>query len=845
MNRNTTQHATATPCFSRLALAVLLAVSAVQTAVAQSTGTLATEGMEEIIVTGQGALNMAGVTAQDAAKSRVTVTGEMLKNYASGQTFLDSLNQVPGLNFTNNDPYGSSGGNLRLRGFDGSRVSLTFDGIPLNDTGNYAIYTNQQIDPEIIQSVDVNLGTTDVDSPTASAIGGTINSRTRLPAEEMGGLVSAAAGQDNFQRYFGMLDSGAFGPWNTRAFIAGSYSGNDKFKGPGDMFKRQLNARIHQELDNGNFISVSAHYNRNRNNFYRNATEAQWALFGRDYDNTASCVRDSATGGVRDDDNATLIAGTTALPATDNVANPSACTNYYNLRINPSNTGNIRLSSLWNLTDNVRLTVDPSWQYVLANGGGTTMMNETPGATTVVDRRVTGNTALTGWDLNGDGDILDSVRFYSPNTTNTRRFGLNASLIWDLSETQLLRFAYAYDYGKHRQTGEFGLVDAGGNPEDVFGGRNSTKIFTADGSYLRGRDRFSIAELNQYSVEYRSKLMEEKLTVTLGLRAPFFERELNQFCYSVNASGNVLCTTQQTTSTLANGNVRFGTATTEYIAPYSAKVKFDQVLPNIGVSYALSDTQSVYASYAGGLSSPRTDNLYSVRRQADGSVGRANPEPEETDSYDIGWRLQGDGVLASAAYWQSMYKNRIASSFDPDLGFSVDRNVGDVDLRGIDTQVGFSATDWMTMSVMVSWNDSELQDNLAISATTTLPTAGKKFVETPEWTYGMRFELEPMERLTIGFEGKWVDERYTTDLNDAKADAYVLFHLNAAYEMAVNNGDSMLRAQMNVYNLFDEEFFGNISSTTGAVARPGFTPSSPFLSIGAPRSVSASLQLLF
>jgi outer membrane receptor for monomeric catechols len=55
----------------------------------------------------------------------------------------------------------------------------------------------------------------------------------------------------------------------------------------------------------------------------------------------------------------------------------------------------------------------------------------------------------------------------------------------------------------------------------------------------------------------------------------------------------------------------------------------------------------------------------------------------------------------------------------------------------------------------------------------------------------------------------------------------------------------MLRAQMNVYNLFDEEFFGNISSTTGAVALPGFTPSSPFLSIGAPRSVSASVQLLF
>ncbi len=839
----TVNRCTPAPKLSLLALGILLALGGTENTFAQSTGTLATEGMEEIVITGAGIINMAGVTAQTAAKSRVTVTGESLKNYAAGQTFMDSLNQVPGLNFTNNDPYGSSGGNLRLRGFDGSRVSLTFDGIQLNDTGNYAIYTNQMIDPEIIQSVDVNLGTTDVDSPTASAIGGTINSRTRLPASEAGSLLSVSSGQDNFRRYFGMVDTGTFGPWNTRAFLAGSYSGNDKFKGPGDMFKRQLNARVHQELDNGNFISLAMHYNVNRNNFYRNATEAQWLQFGRDYDNLASCMRDSATSGTRDDDNATLVAGTTALPATDNPANPTACTNYYNLRINPSNSGNVRISSLWNLTDTVRLTLDPSYQYTLANGGGTTVMNENPG--TNVDRRVVGNTALAGWDLNGDGDTLDSVRFYTPNTTNTNRVGLNASLIWDLSDTQVLRVAYAYDYGKHRQTAEFGQLDSGGDPENVFAGRNGLKVATADGSYLRGRDRFSIAELNQFSLEYRTDLLEEKLALTLGLRAPYFTRELNQYCYTQNASSTVLCTTQPIGTTLATGNVRFGTATTEYIPPFSGTAEFDQLLPNIGFTYALTDSQTVYASYAGGLSAPRTDNLYATRRLADGSIARANPEPEETDSYDLGWRLQAGSVLASVAYWQSQYTNRIVSSFDAELGFSVDRNVGDVDLRGIDMQVGWAATDWMTVSGMTSWNDSELKDNLAISATTTLPTAGKQFVETPEWTYGTRLELAPMERMKIGLEGKWVDARFTTDLNDAAVGSYALFHLNASYDFPFNTDGQLLHAQLNVYNLFDEEFFGTISSTTGAVAQPGFTPSQPFLSLGGKRTVSASVQLSF
>ena len=102
-----------------------------------------------------------------------------------------ALNQIPGVNFTNSDPYGTSGGNLRIRGFDGSRVSVTFDGVPLNDSGNYALFTNQMLDSELVDRVDVNLGTTDVDSPTASATGGTVAYRTKRPTDEFGGEARA------------------------------------------------------------------------------------------------------------------------------------------------------------------------------------------------------------------------------------------------------------------------------------------------------------------------------------------------------------------------------------------------------------------------------------------------------------------------------------------------------------------------------------------------------------------------------------------------------------------------------------------------------------------------------
>ena len=62
----------------------------------------------------------------------------------------------------------------------------------------------------------------------------------------------------------------------------------------------------------------------------------------------------------------------------------------------------------------------------------------------------------------------------------------------------------------------------------------------------------------------------------------------------------------------------------QFIAPYSDEVEFDDILPNVGLSWNPTDSQQFYLSYAEGLSAPRTDNLYSVGRQDDGSVGRSD-----------------------------------------------------------------------------------------------------------------------------------------------------------------------------------------------------------------------------
>ncbi len=248
-------------------------------AMAQSTGsrTLDQATVSELVITAGPRAVEGLISAQTAPKARSMLDQSFISTQNPGQTILQTINLLPGVNFTNNDPYGSAGGDLTLRGFDSQRLALLQDGVPLNDSGNYAVYPSQQLDAELIERVTVNLGTTDVDSPTAAAAGGTIDYVTLKPADDFGGVVEAQAGTENYYRVFGVLQTGRVGPWGTKAWVSGAFGRNDVFTGPGKIQKTQLNARIYQDIGSrGDFVSLTADYNIQRNNFIRRISLAQF-----------------------------------------------------------------------------------------------------------------------------------------------------------------------------------------------------------------------------------------------------------------------------------------------------------------------------------------------------------------------------------------------------------------------------------------------------------------------------------------------------------------------------------------------------------------------------------------
>ena len=787
---------------------------------------------EDIVVTGSRADDgVAGVVLPETPKAKIELTEELIQRQRPGQAINDVINLVPGVSFTNNDPFGSLGGNFTIRGFNSDRISQTLDGIPLNDSGNYALYTNQQPDLETLSSVNVNLGSTDIDSPTASAVGGTINLRTRVPSDTMGAMVSATYGniiargnsEDRYYtRVFGMFDTGDITGSGTKLWLSASKADNKStFSNYGGVDKQQYNGRLYQELGGDQYASIAFNYNQNRNNFngspYRNSVELTPA--NRFYEINYPC------------------APSTVQKATPGVADGrGSCGSEFERRYNPSNTGNVRFSTLLRPTDRLTFSVDAAFQYVKANGGGTSSGIEgfSPRGLT---GGINGNYYFGGVDLNGDGDVLDTVRILSPSQTRTYRYVAISNLAYEFSDTQRVRLSYTFDYANHRQTGKSGLLYRNGEPYDVF--PINDPLFDSLGFAPQKRNRQSYATLNQISGEYVGKFLQDRLTVQLGGRLPFFKRELNQFCFTTNAGGSVDCVdgaANQAAYAAANPYVVNPTTgrVTGALAPTSRDYDYDKFLPQAGFIYELTSAATLAFNYAKNISVPGTDDLYGSIYFPVGAPGY-RPVAETSDSFDVALRYTTPIIQAGVFPWYTTYQNRLSTAYDVAADSTVTTNLGKVEKWGVDASIAVRPIKPLSLYVFGSYIDSSIGANVQTGPNTFINTEGKVERLNPSYLAGGRAQLDlgPVE---LGAQIKRTGRRYLDDTNTVELPGFTVVDLDFRYSLA-DAGLPGTFFQANLNNLFDEVYIGSVTG--------GLNTTSTFANIGSPRSVSVSMIVGF
>src|ERR1700729_2746810 len=83
------------------------------------------------------------MSVQTAPKAVSTITRDAIVKAAPGGTFVQMIDSIPGVNASTDDYTGLANGNYSIRGFTSDEIGTTVNGAPINDSGNYKVYSTE------------------------------------------------------------------------------------------------------------------------------------------------------------------------------------------------------------------------------------------------------------------------------------------------------------------------------------------------------------------------------------------------------------------------------------------------------------------------------------------------------------------------------------------------------------------------------------------------------------------------------------------------------------------------------------------------------------------------------
>ena len=433
-------------------------------------------------IAGKQTLGSGHMILEESAKARSTVTKQAMDEMSATANAIDKLKYTPGINVSSDDASGTSGTNFTMRGMSSDQVGVSVDGVPINDSGNYSVYSNQLGDPENLAEVFATQGSSEADGPHIGSSGGNIGMITIRPTKDAGVFAKQIVGANALRKTFVRANTGDVGGLKT--WVSASHLEGDKWRGKGTLRSDKIEWSSLFEGDNGNSTLATIKYNKQENYNYNSLSKAQFDTEGRRKDYAQSPVYKAGL-----------------LSAS------------YKLNRNPFESVNATLTQRWQLQDNLSLTLTP--YYYWANGGsfsGQTASNLGPKS-----------------DKAGNYDLsnLQSANYYRPSWTETWRPGFTAKMKWDINEEHSLDYGYWYERARQRQTQPFIGINNEGAPDDVWGDYNSGgQVVDKNGATVQGRHYYTVTPAQKLWVQDNWQATPD-LSFVGGVAYQYVERDGN------------------------------------------------------------------------------------------------------------------------------------------------------------------------------------------------------------------------------------------------------------------------------------------------------------------------------
>jgi iron complex outermembrane recepter protein len=218
---STIQHAVSVSAGSNISLPVALSIASVS---------------QEVTVEAEADTSLAAQLAPvksllDAGSARTEITSNYVAEYTSPVTdFADIIQAAPGtVSYTSNG-IGNGQAKIFFRGFVDDDYSMTWDGVPFNDSNDPSHHSWAYVPAAAIGHVDFDRSPGTASDIGTSNFGGTIHFFSPTLSDEMHARGEVTYGSWNTKQYLGDITSGSF--WHDKAhfWLNGDYQTSDGYQ---------------------------------------------------------------------------------------------------------------------------------------------------------------------------------------------------------------------------------------------------------------------------------------------------------------------------------------------------------------------------------------------------------------------------------------------------------------------------------------------------------------------------------------------------------------------------------------------------------------------------------------
>jgi iron complex outermembrane receptor protein len=787
---------------------------------------------ETVVISGRRLSEADEAVGTDQASNVVAVTRDALLSAPAGVSGLKMLEGLPGFNVQTEGALGlyEFGNSVTVRAFNLQQIAFVLDGIPMGRSdafGGSPIF--RYVDNENLGSVVASPGAGDVSQPAYSSLGPIVEYHSIDPDDEMGATLSQTWGDDNLERSFVKVNTGKWGP--VSAYASRTKLNSDVSRGAGTIDREHAEAKVKVDLWGEAFID----FKWVMNDFYDfdspSLTKAQW-------NTSAPCANGKARAECGYSD--TLPPGTLGNVLVYNVPGYTYDTTGWILdRINVR-TDNLYGSSFYSpIGENAAVNVTAYWEDKDGWGSSPETYGSTTSATSLYGRYLRQSQA-------GLAVTAPRGTAFGISEVGGIRKGAVAKGEYELANHKLEAGFWVENDDYVRTTHRY-------NHE---GGIQSGRILFNERVYNQ-RAYESTRETLQLFVKDTMSFLDDRLKVEAGIKSLKVDykidgyRTFNDYYRMVCADGTLNCPAAQQTRAVPGWGPQLLTETYE-----------DNFLPMVGAVYSITPREQVFASYSQNYALPRgTDDIFSVSPNTVATV--PNPGAEESENYEIGARTTRGHLYGSVAAYYTTFENRIESYAVPLQGQTgatetFFQNVGGVEAYGVELTGAWKPeifNEQLYFNGNLTWNKTTFQDNIPnfpVGSITALQpgrtaasylsngalrTSGNTLVDSPEWVVSAGATWEPTTWVVANISAKYQSDRYSNFINTEEIGDFT--SVSAYVDFGTGDGEGplgMLKARVNVENLFDEERLSFISGSIGGTA--SFRPLNP-------RTVSFTLSADF